>query len=183
MGVVDAFRERQLRRKLKRDLEDPGRRVPALVALMCFDDDSLLLDELVSLGSAAVPALIAVLPPTFATGEVDLRQSSDSPHEALRRIGEPAVAPLITAMNTTPQAHRVLGMIGGRRCLQALRKEMRHPDWRRREAACFGLCRMEDPIVCEAWPDLVSASDDSVGEVVMAAGYAVKHIRQIQGDL
>lgn len=126
--------------------------------------------------------LIAQLAPTFITGGVDLTGSQRLVCEALGRIGEPAIKALVVAMKESPYAHRALGLVGGNRAFDALKKELCHEDWRHREAACYGLCNMDSPIVCKALPVVTTLNDDPVGEVIMAATALMKHIQEIKPE-
>ena len=100
--------------------------------------------------------------------------------DALARVGEPAVRPLIAALRHTTHAHEALVRIGGNRVFEALLAELEADDPRRVTAAASALGRMADP---RALPALKQHRWSRGHDVRVAVHDAAAAINAIQHEM
>ena len=134
----------------------------------------------------AIPALISMQVDrnrNFITGECSLLfdpRKDEFLERAFKAKGEAAAKLLIQSMEMGDGVHLALGWIGGENATHALLGELKHDYWRRREAACNGLCAMTDQALRGALPairDLLRVERSA--EVTWAANRALKHIEEV----
>jgi len=97
--------------------------------------------------------------------------------EELVQLGDAAVDACKTGLGRSRCVCRVLSRIGTPKAVSALCGELSSANWQRVQLACESLGWVEHPNVVSALPELERQRNSQFGEVVVAAGEAIKRIK------
>jgi len=154
--------------------------VPPLVNMLSDRNSSVVTSAVGALGEIADPRAIQPLIKAVGDRGVGGRHGGfrRAAIDALPKMGQPAVRPLIEALADKRQhvrtaAAMMLGEIGDPQAVEALIKALEDEDWIVRDFAVRALGKIGDPRAVEA---LIQALDDKKGPVSASAASALRKI-------
>lgn len=144
-----------------------------------------LLNEVASLvrdgGEDICNSLVELMYPTIETGrDAELGNLSLDIADLLGKVGDVTLPSLMRALGKTKWAHRAIGLNGSDKAIVILIDELRSNQWRRVEAAAYGLAvsrsKRAIPVLQKVYEELPWKMP--VGEVSMACAYALTELRK-----